>query len=99
MIPAHQIVKGNVRCVGSTRGVLNTALAAAAAYRAILSSYSDPNVTDPTKALDSTQPTATRLVERLVAARVIRQTRTEGRSVFYRPIGEALVAFGAAPPT
>lgn len=35
-------------------------------------------VTDATKVLDIAQPTATRLVERLLAARVIRQTRTEG---------------------
>jgi hypothetical protein len=54
-------------------------------------------VTDAAKATGLSQPSATKLVERLLTARVIRESAREGRSVFYRPTGEALVALGCAP--
>jgi hypothetical protein len=62
-------------------------------------SGTDPEfrVTDAAGALGVSQAAASQLVERLLRERVIRQTRTQGRSVFYRPIGGALVALGVPP--
>ncbi|MQA91174.1 MAG: hypothetical protein GEU90_13235 [Gemmatimonas sp.] len=42
-------------------------------------------VTDATNVLEISQSSGTRLVDRLLSQRVIRQTRTEGGSVSYRP--------------
>lgn len=50
-------------------------------------------VTDVANATRLKQPTATKLVERLAHKGVIRQARTQGRNVFYRPTGSALIAF------
>lgn len=57
-------------------------------------------VTDASVTLKITQPSASALVERLTRAGVLRQSHVRGRSVYYRPTGEALVAFGidAGPP-
>lgn len=54
-------------------------------------------VTDAVRALGFTQASASQLVGRLETNGVIRRTRVQGRSVFYRPIGEALVALGIGP--
>jgi hypothetical protein len=53
-------------------------------------------VADVAAATRLKQPTATKLVERLAHKGVIRHVRTQGRSVFYRPTGSALIAFAAA---
>jgi hypothetical protein len=57
-------------------------------------------VTDAAATLKITQPSASALVERLTRTGVLRQSHVRGRSVYYRPTGEALVAFGidAGPP-
>jgi hypothetical protein len=52
-------------------------------------------VTDVAGFVKLTQAAASVLVERLVKGGAIRQSHTRGRSVFYRPTGEALVVFGA----
>ena len=54
-------------------------------------------VTDAAQILEMRQPSASELFERLAQSGAIRRTRTQGRSVFYRPAGEALVAFGVTP--
>jgi DNA-binding transcriptional ArsR family regulator len=54
-------------------------------------------VTDAARFLDITQASASQLVERLTRAGVIRQARVQGRSVYYRPTGEALVGLAMAP--
>jgi hypothetical protein len=54
-------------------------------------------VTDAMKATRLKQSSASHLFTRLEAKRAIRPTRTEGRSRFYRPLGDVLVAFGVAP--
>ena len=54
-------------------------------------------VTDAARLLKMSQPSASELVQRLVDRRVIRQTRTSGRSVYYRPTGAVLVGMGVSP--
>lgn len=54
-------------------------------------------VTDAAHVLKYSQSAASQFVERLLQQRVIRRTRTEGRSVYYRPIGAVLVAMGVEP--
>jgi DNA-binding MarR family transcriptional regulator len=54
-------------------------------------------VTDAVAILGITQPGASQMVDRLVRSGVIRQTRSRGRSVYYRPTGEMLAALGAGP--
>ncbi|MEX2584703.1 MAG: AAA family ATPase [Gemmatimonadota bacterium] len=54
-------------------------------------------VTDAARILEMKQSSASQLVERLQRARVIRRVRNEGKSVYYRPVGAALVAFGRMP--
>jgi hypothetical protein len=54
-------------------------------------------VTDAARLLKVSQPSASDLVQRLVERRFLRQTRTVGRSVYYRPSGAVLVAFGVSP--
>ena len=51
-------------------------------------------VADAARALKMAQPSASLLVERLGKQGVIRRTRSQGRSMYYRPTGEALVALG-----
>lgn len=51
-------------------------------------------VTDVARVLGMKQSSASQLVERLQRARAIRRDRTEGKSVFYRPVGAALIAYG-----
>ncbi|MEX2570125.1 MAG: AAA family ATPase [Gemmatimonadota bacterium] len=53
-------------------------------------------VTDAARILEMKQSSASQLMDRLQRARVIRRVRTEGKSVFYRPVGSVLVAFGGA---
>lgn len=67
----------------------------AAIFDASRSSGGEFRVTDAAAALPISQAAVSQLVGRLLEQRVIRRTRTAGRSVFYRPTGEALVAFGA----
>lgn len=52
-------------------------------------------VTDAAQALPISQAAVSQLVGRLVDQRVVRRIGSAGRSIFYRPTGEALVAFGA----
>jgi hypothetical protein len=54
-------------------------------------------VTDAVDALNMPGGSVSPLVERLLNHRVIRRTRTEGRSVYYRPIGAVLIAMGILP--
>lgn len=54
-------------------------------------------VTDAARLLKLSQPSASELVQRLLERRLLRQTRTAGRSVYYRPTGAVLVAFGVSP--
>lgn len=54
-------------------------------------------VTDAARLLKLSQPSASELVQRLLERRLLRQTRTVGRSVYYRPTGAVLVAFGVSP--
>ncbi|HET7234361.1 MAG TPA: hypothetical protein VFJ16_30385 [Longimicrobium sp.] len=54
-------------------------------------------VTDAARILKYSQSAASQFVERLSAHRVVIRTRAEGRSVYYRPIGSVLVAFGVSP--
>ncbi|HEV7587889.1 MAG TPA: hypothetical protein VGO40_07130 [Longimicrobium sp.] len=54
-------------------------------------------VTDAARLLKMAQPSASELVQRLVDRRIIRQTRTSGRSVYYRPTGAVLVGMGVSP--
>lgn len=54
-------------------------------------------VTDAANILGVSQPAASQLVERLLREQVIHRTRTQGRSVYYRPIGSARVALGISP--
>jgi AAA ATPase domain len=54
-------------------------------------------VTDAARLLKLSQPSASDLVQRLVERRLLHQTRTVGRSVYYRPTGAVLVAFGVSP--
>ena len=54
-------------------------------------------VTDAARILGVSQPAASQMVERLRREGVIHQTRTRGRSVYYRPVGSALIALGIAP--
>lgn len=54
-------------------------------------------VTDAMKATKLKQSSASLLFQRLEEKRAIRPTRTEGRSRYYRPLGDVLVAFGVAP--
>lgn len=63
------------------------------------SAGSDPvfRVTDAASILHIAQPSASQVVERLLKGRAIRYTRSRGRSVYYRPTGEALVALGVLP--
>lgn len=56
-------------------------------------------VSEAAAALKIAQPSASALVERLARTGVIRQSYVRGRSVYYRPTGEALVAFGIDPAT
>lgn len=51
-------------------------------------------VTDAAQALPISQAAVSQLINRLLDQRVIRRARTSGRSVYYRPTGEVLVAFG-----
>jgi hypothetical protein len=54
-------------------------------------------VTDAAAILGVSQPAASQMVERLRRERVIHQTRTQGRSVYYRPVGSVLIALGITP--
>lgn len=54
-------------------------------------------VTDAARILKVSQPAGSQLVERLLRERVIRRSRTVGRSVYYRPVGSVLVALGVRP--
>lgn len=54
-------------------------------------------VTDVAYVLRYSQSAASQFVERMSAHRVLVRTRAEGRSIYYRPIGAALVAFGVSP--
>lgn len=54
-------------------------------------------VTEVAKILGISQPSASDLVDRLLERRLIRRTRTAGRSVYYRPTGAVLVALGSRP--
>lgn len=53
-------------------------------------------VTDAVRSTGLTQGAASDLVQRLYSARCITISRTEGRSVYYRPVGHVLV--GTVPP-
>jgi hypothetical protein len=57
-------------------------------------------VTDVSGILKLAQPSASALMERLLRGAAIRLSHARGRSVYYRPTGEALVVFGnsAAAP-
>jgi hypothetical protein len=57
----------------------------------------DFRVTEVAKALQIKQSSGSQLVERLQKARVIQRVRVEGKSVYYRPVGAALVALGRTP--
>jgi len=54
-------------------------------------------VTDAARILEYSQSAASQMVERLVRQRILLRTRTEGKSIFYRPIGSVLVALGLMP--
>lgn len=60
---------------------------------------SEFRVADAARLLSLSQPSASDLVQRLAGRRMVRQTRTSGRSVYYRPTGAVLVAFGVSPPS
>lgn len=54
-------------------------------------------VTDAAHVLKVSQAAASQLMERLLQHRVVNRTRSEGRSVYYRPTGSMLVAMGVDP--
>jgi AAA ATPase domain len=68
---------------------------------AIITRRTDPadfefRVTDAQKRLKVSQPGATGITSRLLSAGAIRVSRTQGKSTYYLPIGDARIAFGAA---
>jgi hypothetical protein len=54
-------------------------------------------VTEAAQILKVSQSAASQLTDRLLKQRVLRKTRVEGRSTYYRPIGAVLVATGVDP--
>jgi AAA ATPase domain len=54
-------------------------------------------VTDAAYIMKYSQSAASQFVERLLQQRILLRTRSEGRSVYYRPIGTVLVALGVTP--
>jgi hypothetical protein len=55
-------------------------------------------VTDASKATRLSQGAASKLFQRLELKKVIYPTRTQGKSRYYRPSGDVLIAFGAGTP-
>src|SRR5690606_18073866 len=64
-------------------------------FSAVAEDAGEFRVADAARILPITQASASDLVARLLAHRAIRRVRSSGRSIYYRPTGEALVAFGA----
>ncbi len=62
--------------------------------RAIITASADGafRVADVARVTNMQQSSASELVQRLLARRVIRAARTAGRSVYYQPVGDAAIA-------
>jgi hypothetical protein len=67
--------------------------------RRMLADHADAEVrvTDAARSTKLTQGATSKLIQRLEQKRAIRPTRTAGKSRYYRPYGDVLVAFGVAP--
>lgn len=68
--------------------------------RAIVTGTEPPyefRVKEAARAAGIKQSSASQLVDRLIRNRAIRRVRTEGKSVYYGPAGDVLVALGRAP--
>lgn len=67
--------------------------------RRILADHADAEVrvTDAARSTRMTQGAASKLIQRLEQKRAIHPTRTAGKSRYYRPFGDVLVAFGVTP--
>jgi hypothetical protein len=56
-------------------------------------------VTEAARSTKLSQAAASKLIQRLEQKRAIHPTRTAGKSRYYRPFGDVLIAFGVAPDT
>ena len=67
----------------------------------ILADHADAEVrvTEAARSTKMSQGAASKLVQRLEHKRAIHQTRTAGKSRYYRPFGDVLIAFGVEPDT
>ncbi|HST59101.1 MAG TPA: AAA family ATPase [Longimicrobium sp.] len=67
--------------------------------RRILDDHADAEVrvTEAARSTKLTQGATSKLIQRLEQKRAIRLTRTAGKSRYYRPFGDVLVAFGVVP--
>lgn len=69
--------------------------------RRILADHADAEVrvTDAARSTKMSQGAASKLIQRLEQKRAIHPTRTAGKSRYYRPYGDVLIAFGVVPDT
>jgi hypothetical protein len=69
--------------------------------RRILADHADAEVrvTDAARSTRMSQGAASKLIQRLEHKRAIHPTRTAGKSRYYRPFGDVLIAFGVVPDT
>jgi hypothetical protein len=67
--------------------------------RRILAEHADADVrvTDAARSTRMSQGAASKLIQRLEHKRAIHPTRTAGKSRYYRPYGDVLIAFGVGP--
>lgn len=67
----------------------------------ILADHADAEVrvTEAARSTRMSQGAASKLVQRLESKRALHQTRTAGKSRYYRPFGDVLIALGVAPET
>lgn len=67
--------------------------------RRILADHADAEirVTEAARSTTMSQGAASKLIQRLEQKRAIHPTRTAGKSRYYRPYGDVLVAFGVTP--
>ncbi|HEX2078394.1 MAG TPA: AAA family ATPase [Longimicrobium sp.] len=65
--------------------------------RLLADGASEVRVTDAVRSTRLSQGAASKLFQRLEAKKAIQFTRTAGKSRFYRPLGDVMIAFGVTP--